>query len=781
MGEAVLKAALGHNGFEVTSAGTGAPEGADVEAESAKALAEQGLSLPGHRAHKLAVEDIERADLIIGMSRRHRAAVVELLPKAAARTFTARELGRFAERVPAPDPEMSAKERLETVLVATQRDRGIVRGASRREDDIRDPLGRAPEVFPATLAAITETLAPTITALGGTPLQPAPDAETSLAYPEPALAVFRRRRKNKRRFRLGTAMVIAGLLLLVVLAYGLVLALSARSLAHKVSSVRAQIEQLRKTAVNDPAADLTPQISQIQREAASAKSSAHGPVWDIARRLPVIGSAAHTVQGSSTAVSDLARDALPQVVTAQRLVNTAKNGGVGTVKLDPLNESKQPLANASVAIGIALRQVEALPAHTSIGRVDNARSDLITTLNGLAGQLDTARDATTVLPAMLGANGPRTYFLAFQNEAESRGLGGLPGAYAIVKAENGKISFVEFGNDSDMGSFPTSVVNLGDSFTNQFGATAAKSFINSNLSPNFPDAAQIWIAMWKAKTGQQLDGALIADPQVLADLLRIAGPSKLPDGTVVSADNVVSLTENDVYFRYPDTSDTSARKAFFIAVAKTVSDDVLAKSSGKEVPYAHALAALAGQRRLLVYSSHPDEQAVLARQPIAGLIPQTDQPFSFVTVSAAAGQKLDYYLDRSMTYTAGSCAGTTRRSHIDFTIKNTAPATGLPPYITLTVGNALAAEPVGTQRLLVTLYGTVGADIKRAQLDGKPAEVIPGDYLGHGTLTFFVNIRPGESHTFSLDLTEPTSSGPAIVPVQPLVRPQQTKVSVPAC
>ena len=47
---------------------------------------------------------------------------------------------------------------------------------------------------------------------------------------------------------------------------------------------------------------------------------------------------------------------------------------------------------------------------------------------------------------MLGADGPRTYLLAVQQPAEARGTGGLLGAYAVLRAEQGVVSVVEVGN-----------------------------------------------------------------------------------------------------------------------------------------------------------------------------------------------------------------------------------------------------------------------------------------------------------------------------------------------
>ncbi len=68
------------------------------------------------------------------------------------------------------------------------------------------------------------------------------------------------------------------------------------------------------------------------------------------------------------------------------------------------------------------------------------RTQLVEQTTQLTGWLDTGYSAAQILPSMLGAEGPRNYFVAFQTNAEARGTGGLMGGSAIVRAENGQIS-----------------------------------------------------------------------------------------------------------------------------------------------------------------------------------------------------------------------------------------------------------------------------------------------------------------------------------------------------
>ncbi|WP_396229763.1 DUF4012 domain-containing protein, partial [Frankia sp. CpI1-P] len=55
---------------------------------------------------------------------------------------------------------------------------------------------------------------------------------------------------------------------------------------------------------------------------------------------------------------------------------------------------------------------------------------------------------------MLGANGPRTYFIAFQNNAEIKGTGGLLGVFGVLTANHGKVDLVRTASNTELRDFP---------------------------------------------------------------------------------------------------------------------------------------------------------------------------------------------------------------------------------------------------------------------------------------------------------------------------------------
>jgi protein-tyrosine-phosphatase len=81
LAEALLKEALANRGADqvtVSSAGTGAWDGAPVSEGAYLVGLEHGLDLSNHRAQLLTRELVKSADLILTMSAHHRARVAEL-------------------------------------------------------------------------------------------------------------------------------------------------------------------------------------------------------------------------------------------------------------------------------------------------------------------------------------------------------------------------------------------------------------------------------------------------------------------------------------------------------------------------------------------------------------------------------------------------------------------------------------------------------------------------------------------------------------------------------
>jgi len=105
MAERLMSALLGPDKtWTIRSAGIGASEGSPASEGAERALREQGLSLEGHRAHRLTEADVRRADWIVTMTRDHRDLLVSDYPEAAAKTRTLHSFGTRHQDADVMDP-----------------------------------------------------------------------------------------------------------------------------------------------------------------------------------------------------------------------------------------------------------------------------------------------------------------------------------------------------------------------------------------------------------------------------------------------------------------------------------------------------------------------------------------------------------------------------------------------------------------------------------------------------------------------------------------------------
>lgn len=382
---------------------------------------------------------------------------------------------------------------------------------------------------------------------------------------------------------------------------------------------------------------------------------------------------------------------------------------------------------------------------------------------------------------MMGADGARTYFMAFQTNAEARGTGGLLGGFGILRFDNGTATVDTLASNRDLDGASASV-DLGREFADMYGFTNPMTdFRNSNLSSHFPYAAQIWKSMWAEQTGMNVDGVILLDPVTLSYVLGAVGPVRMPDGEVITKDNVVELTESTAYSRFP--TDQTARKTYL----QDIANEVVRKITGRiESPQKllDALGKAVGERRIAVWGSVPAEQELLEETPLAHVVPDDPAPYAEVVINNLGGNKLDYYLRRQIEYVADGCNADTRMSTVTIRLANEAPKTGLPDYVATAPGirpDVPLDVPKGAMVTSVRLLATTGATLVSALVDGQQVPVFSGTERGHPTFEVQLGIPPGQSGELSFRLSEPTSAGPARVPVQPLIDTVDPKISVPAC
>jgi Protein of unknown function (DUF4012) len=540
------------------------------------------------------------------------------------------------------------------------------------------------------------------------------------------------------------------------------------------------------------------QLEQVRRHADAAAELTHDPVWSVLAALPWAGRPLATVQGLTGAVRGIADTGLPALVEAADTVHPARLlAGGGRLDVAGLAAAQPALSRAAQSLTQQQDAVTQLDP-SWIDAVSQARQQLLTELSTLGATSRDAAEAARLVPPMLGLDGPRRYFIAFQNPAEARGTGGLLDAFAIVLADHGKVSIERTGANTQLPPFSGDLTGLDPAFVARYGATGGtSSWLNANMSPNFPDVATTWEAMWRKGTGQQLDGAVALDPSTLAATLTATGPVSAPAIGEVDASRIDPLV---LHQQYQLAQPNGQRKSLMLGVGSAVIEALLNGRASTRV-LLPALSAAAGQGHLFVQSRVPVEQAQLVRSGVGGAVDGSSRPFAEAVMVNAGGNKLDSWLRSALDYKIVRCSSAVRSVQVSVTLRNDAPRTGLPAYVTVRSDQPPFPTVPGQNRTELQLLVTRGARLTSATLDGRPlppapaagqlpatlpddsatAFLQPGAAGGRPGYWLDLETVPGVARTLVLQLTEPTSTQAPLLPVQPMVLATSVSSELGAC
>ncbi|RUP27206.1 MAG: DUF4012 domain-containing protein [Mycolicibacterium sp.] len=553
-------------------------------------------------------------------------------------------------------------------------------------------------------------------------------------------------------------------------------------------AAKSALERARASAQHAKEALSAGDVDAAVRAAAAAEADAqhaNGAVrsipWTVAAHIPWLGSPFRSAQQISQVVLGLASDVLKPAAELGTALSPTHLIKGSHIDVQALREKEPSLVKIADDARRLQADADGIEDPSYLASLRNARSELQAQTAKVTNLLDKATLTAKLAPLLMGADGPRTYFMGFQTNAEVRGTGGILGGFGILRFDNGTPTVNALGPNTELAG-PFKPLDLGLEFGQEYGYTnPTTDFRNSNLSSHFPYAAQIWRSMWEQQTGQEVDGAIALDPVALSYVLGATGPVAMHDGELITAENVVELTESTAYRRFPD--DQAARKQYLQDIANAV---VRKMTTAVESPrkLLDALGRAAGERRIAIWSASPEAEKLLEQTPLAHSIPDDASPYAAVILNNLAGNKVDYYLREQVTYQAEGCTGATRNSTVTVKLTSTVPDVPLPEYVAGSLGlsrNVPITLPSGSMLTSVRLVATKGAALVGAFSNGQQIPVFTGTDRGHPTFEIQVAIPPRQSGELVFRLSEPTTPGAARVPAQPLIDTAAPTVAVPEC
>lgn len=474
---------------------------------------------------------------------------------------------------------------------------------------------------------------------------------------------------------------------------------------------------------DDPAAREAA-VEDFKDATSSAAGRTDGVTWSALTILPFFGDDAEGVRALSESLDVLATGAIDPL---NDVVDSSDGVVVdGRIDVDTLSAMQAPIQEAKVSLVEATDLVDDRDSSGYMGRLRSRFDEYVDRVSDLSHSMGAVDTAVDLLPAMLGSEGERDYLLIFQNNAEIRATGGLPGSWAHLHAADGKLELVEQGSANDFQIYEPPLGDLTEEEKAIFGREMGIYFQDPNFTPDFPRAAQVFDAFWQEEHADvELDGILSMDVVALSYLLRATGPVTSGDLTITS-DNAVQTLLSDVY----EEPDTSKQDAIFARIARDIFT-AFTSGVGDPIDIVEELGNAAQERRLLVAPFVPEEAEVLAGTEIhgelqgdAGAVPQVDVALNDLTAS-----KMSYYLRYYLDLQTVSCSREgVQDIQASMTFSQTISpqdARKLPEYVT---GVGRAEITPGDQFVRFHVFGPFGGaiDPESVRIDGKKVIVDEG-------------------------------------------------------
>ncbi len=529
----------------------------------------------------------------------------------------------------------------------------------------------------------------------------------------------------------------------VVALVGLALALSALVVRGRLLEAEDAMQRGRAGLLDGDAAEAERAFAGAADGFRSARGGAAGLLLRSASWVPALGNTPDTALMVAEAGA-LAADA---GVTISRAIEELPGGltalapSAGAIPIERLAPLADAATRAEGNLADALDTVERSPASFLAGPVADARraaQEELTTLHEL---VKSGSSILRGLPRFLGQDEPRTYLFFAQNPAELRGTGGVLGAFSNLTIEDGRFSFSPFRPIQSLPIPPLAEVpppsqEYAENYDQFRGGK--RFWLAINLTPDVPTAATALLNAYEIATGTRPDGVIIADPFALQALLRVTGPTEVPGlGTRVTAANVVDLTANRAFSLFPSPDD---RKRVLGEVASGVFERFIS-GARPDMADLRILGRAIAEGHLLIYSEDPTMQEGLRGTTAGGALRAAEGDYLSVVENSSGANKLDYYQDRSVTYSVDLWSDGAGKGTAELELTNNGPTSGQPRYV-IGPHPPYTRQP-GEAGQLVNVYCGQGCQLESAFRDGRRISVWTGTELGHRFYQDYFNTPSG--------------------------------------
>lgn len=587
------------------------------------------------------------------------------------------------------------------------------------------------------------------------------------------------------------------LLLLVLAVAGLLIG---KPIYDRAMSARSSLEQaipLATTAKDQILAGdsegAKATAAQLATLTADAREQTDDGMWKSLEWVPFVGPNLHAVRTAAVVTDDLVTGAL---TPATNLSLKALTPVDGAINIAAITDMQTAVTQAADAVDKAATDLDGIDREALVPQVGGALTQLTDAVDEMQPLLGPAKDIIGVLPAALGADGPRNYLTIFQNNAESRGTGGNPAAIIMITADQGRISITQQASSSNFNNGRSEpVVELNPETEALYGDKVARWISDATMSPDFSESVEIIRAYWAEAFGTSVDAVVSFDPVALSYLLRATGPTVVPTTPVefngrtvqlfeqpvtLTSENAVAVLLNDVY--WTTFKQGYLQDAFFAAAAKSIFDSL---TSGDADPKAliDSLALAIDENRLLYSPANEAEAELIGESKLSGRLPSSNDERTLlgVYVNDFTQSKLDYYMQLDVAATSTQCTAPESPSFVATATLTNTVTPELAPQLPYPIAPAQFFEKGHVATYLV-FYGPVGSTFAGATIDGQAVGASGVQHLGRGAVKIAIENAPSETHTVTAEFAgTPGQYGELDIQHTPMVRAVSEHLTTEGC
>lgn len=522
-------------------------------------------------------------------------------------------------------------------------------------------------------------------------------------------------------------------------------ALALRDVYNPVNDAVARSRALVRVNPSDGLQNASANLASVEKTFRDANRKLTAPAVLPSRFIPVLGANMRAATTSSSAAADLA-------LSARRLLDRVNVGSVSFAQGQIAENQLDQLGDGLRAVNSAVirargRVVTKQASDLLVPELRDAVDDLRGQLNAVGGRVRTSLDGTVTAKRLLGFGGGKRYFVAVQNNAESRATGGYIANYGILAAQNGRVTLPDFRrtNEFDKATDKPRVLRAPKTYVRRYSQfDVDRNWTNVNLSPDFPTVGAVITDQYKQFSDVEVDGVIAIDPIGLAELIKLSGPVTVAPWPVpITSANAVQILLHDEYLAFQFSE--ADRTDFLGRVARQVFNQLTDRGLTDLVKASGVIAEITRQRHLQFWTRDAFAASFFRHTKVDGAVAPLAGDAVLVTTQNAAANKVDYYLRRGLNYEATVRpvnGGVAVDGTLAITLQNTAPSKGEPAYI---IGPFDSRFQPGQNRTFLTVYSPFeGAT---ATIDGKPLPMTRAPEFGRWAYSAFVDVLAGATRT----------------------------------